>query len=233
MYTDLSIVIINYNTKNVLRDCINSIFHHATDITFEVIVVDNNCSDESREMLMTDFPDVLLIANNTNVGFEKANNKGIGRAAGNNILLLNSDTLLIDSSLGRAISSVSRNKKIGVVGCRVLNHDGSLQYSCFHSPTIISEIVFFTKTIVKDFWDPISYIRFMKYWDHKHIRSVGCISGCFMLVRKEVFEVVGLLDTNDWQDRGYVLKWFGSKEGEAKRAYRRFVKKGNRSRAPP
>src|SRR3989338_8093717 len=96
---DLSVIIVNYNTKDLLKACLDSLINNTNGIEYEVIVVDNSSSDGSGAMLKNEFPEVRIIFNRNNSGFAKANNQGIKAAKGNNILLLNSDTVISDNCL--------------------------------------------------------------------------------------------------------------------------------------
>jgi GT2 family glycosyltransferase len=191
---DLSIIIVSYNTRNILRDCLLSVIKETHTITYEIIVVDNNSHDGSVAMLMQDFPHIKVIANTENAGFARANNQGIKLAKGKYILLLNSDTLVMENCLSKVFEFAQMTPQAGLIGCRVNNQDTSLQYSCWHQPSFFSELIFFTKTILKDFWDPWTYFKFMKYWDHQSIQQVDCLSGCFLWIHREVLDKIGLLD---------------------------------------
>ncbi|MCX5694944.1 MAG: glycosyltransferase family 2 protein [Candidatus Omnitrophica bacterium] len=191
---DLSIIIVNYNTTELTENCINSVILNTHGIEYEIILVDNSSKDGSCAYLKEVFPNIQIIANSGNLGFAKANNQGIRLAKGRNILLLNSDTIVLDDCLKKVLEFAETRHDVGVVGCKILNKDGSLQYSCYHSPGFLSELVFFTKDIIKGFWDPIAYYKYMKYWNHNSIKVVDCISGCFMMIKKEVFSQVEHLD---------------------------------------
>lgn len=193
---DLSIIIVSYNTKILLRQCIDSIRLFSYGFSYEIIIVDNSSQDGSAEMIRSEYPDISLISNIGNMGFAKANNQGIKIAKGNNILLLNSDTILLNNCLKEILSFVNKRHDVGVVGCKVLNNDKTLQYSSYHRPNLLTEVMFYTKEIINGFWDPINYYRNMKYWNHDTIKIVDTISGCFLWIRKEVFDGVGLLDEN-------------------------------------
>ena len=194
MNGELSIVIVSYNTKNILRDCLSSVIKNTRGLDYEIIVIDNASSDGSIEMLKKEFSSTRIIRNKENLGFAKANNQGIRIAKGDNILLLNSDTIVFDNCLYKISEFIKSRSDIGILGCKVLNRDKSLQYSCFHNPTLLTELVFFSKTIIKNFWDPLSYFKHMRYWNHNSLKEVDCLSGCFFWVKKDVFEQVGLLD---------------------------------------
>lgn len=138
---DLSIVIVNWNTCDLLAGCLNSIFATAGDLSLEVWVVDNASHDNSVAMLRTHFPHVHLIENRMNVGFAAANNQAIPQTAGPFILLLNSDTLVQPNALQAIVEFIRAHPRAGIVGANVINADGSPQ-RCFDKfPTLWSESI--------------------------------------------------------------------------------------------
>jgi hypothetical protein len=191
---DLSIIIVNYNTKELTGNCIKSVIKNTQNVYYEIILVDNASKDGSCKYLKELFPSVQIITNSDNLGFAKANNAGIRVAKGKFILLLNSDTVFIENCLPQLLAFLNDTPTAGVVGCKVLNADKTLQGSVYHFPSVLSELMFFTKGIIKDFWEPVTYFYKMRYWDHKQIRQVDCVSGCFFMIKKEVLEEIGLLD---------------------------------------
>jgi len=193
---DISIIVVNYNTKDLLIDCVRSIYAslRANRLKAEIIVVDNASSDASVEVVKNEFSGVRVIENNENHGFARANNQGIMVAKGRYVLLLNSDTIVLNDCLSKVLEFADDTPSAGIVGCKVLNPDHSLQFSCFHQPNFLTELVFFTKTIIKNFWDPITYFKYMKYWKHNSVKEVAWLSGCFLLIRRNVFDLVGLLE---------------------------------------
>jgi hypothetical protein len=196
MKTELSIIIVNYNTKHLLKDCLDSVIRNLTATRSEIIVVDNGSQDGSVEMLRREYPAVNLIVNQDNQGFARANNQGIGIADGEHILLLNSDTIVLDGALEKTLRFAKNRKEAGVIGCRILNPDRTLQLSCFRFHNLLTEILTFTKDIIRNFRDPYTDYMNMRFWDHRLIRQVDCLTGCFFWVKKEVFESVGMLDDN-------------------------------------
>lgn len=129
---DVSIIIVNYNTKELIKNCINSIYKYTNDIEFEIIVSDNGSIDGSIEMLKSEFPNVILIENNANLGFGKANNKGLRIAKGKYIFYLNSDTVLLNNAVKIFYDywEQSPNKnEIGALGCNLLDGDGKITHS--------------------------------------------------------------------------------------------------------
>jgi len=191
---DVSIVIASWNTRDILRDCLVSIGRHAGELAIEVIVVDNASQDGSPDMVRREFPSVRLIANDLNRGFAGANNQGIEVAAGRYVLLLNSDALLLEGSLPEAVRFADANPQAGVIGCRLLNADRSLQPSCFEYPSLSNLALVLSRLPVL-----FPHSRFlakerMTWWPHDTARPVDCVVGAFMLARREAIEKVGGLD---------------------------------------
>ena len=129
---DVSIIIVNYNTRQLIKDCINSIYAQTKDISFEVIVSDNGSTDGSIEMLKQDFPQIILIENNANLGFGAANNKGLAIANGKYIFYLNSDTILLNNAVKYFFDYWEHNgekENLGALGCNLVNKDGEYSHS--------------------------------------------------------------------------------------------------------
>lgn len=190
---DLSIIIINWNTREMLRDCLNSVFDFAPRGTFEVIVVDNASTDGSAAMIRDAFPTIKLIINSYNRGFAAANNQALKIAAGRNLLLLNSDTLIHGSVLQKSSDYLDTHRNVGAMGCRVLNADGSLQHSTSQFPS------FFNLFLQTSGLDRLSFLPALRRyhmldWDRKTARNVETVSGCYLMVRRTVVDAVGLLD---------------------------------------
>ncbi len=191
----LSIIIVNWNVKELLKKCLKSIFGTLVNLDFEVIVVDNNSSDGSVNMIKKKFPAVKLIINNKNVGFSKANNQAIKKSNSPYTLLLNPDTIIHLDALEILANFLDEHKDVAVVGPKVLNEDGSIQHECArHFPTPLSEFFVLTglyKKFPKNKW--FGYYL-MNYWDHNDAREVDCISGSCMMIRKDILDKIGLLD---------------------------------------
>jgi hypothetical protein len=191
---DVTIIIVSWNTREILRHCLRSVYENAGAVDFQVIVVDNASADGSAEMVAKDFPQVQLIANPDNRGFAAANNQGMALARGRYILLLNSDTIVLDKAIEKTAAFAAEHPKAAVVGCRVLNADHTIQNSCFMFPSALNLLLSFTygyKLFPKSrFWGREQ----MTHWDRSDARAVDVISGCFMLVRREAIEQVGRMD---------------------------------------
>lgn len=192
----ISIIIVNYNTCKLLDSCLSSLKHLELEVDSEVLVIDNASQDNSVPMVKNKYPWVKIIPNDSNNGFAKANNQGIKSSAGKYVLLLNSDTVVLEGCLEKILSFMDNNPSAGISGCRILNSDRSLQLSCYHFPNIFSELMIFSKGIIKDFWDPFTYFKNMQYWKHDSIKQVDSLMGAFLCVRNEVFDEIGYLDEN-------------------------------------
>ena len=124
---DLSILIVNYRTPRLILDCLASVYTHTSGITFEVLIVDNQSGDDSQAQILARYPDVRWFDMGYNAGFARANNLAIRHAAGRNVLLLNSDTLLIDNLLARCVRVLDEQPDVAAVGAHQLGADGSLR----------------------------------------------------------------------------------------------------------
>jgi GT2 family glycosyltransferase len=163
-------------------------------VDFEVIVVDNASNDGSVEMVKKDFPQVTLIENLQNHGFAAANNQGINIAKGQYVLLLNSDTVILDKTIQKTVSFADAHPEAAVVGCRVLNPDRTLQPTCFMFPSILNMLLS-TTYLYKLFPKSKFFGRErMTWWDRNDVREVDVVTGCFMLVRQEAIKKVGTMD---------------------------------------
>jgi GT2 family glycosyltransferase len=193
---DISIIIVNWNVKDLLRDALKSIYANTKCITFEVIVVDNDSKDNSVEMIRSEFPEVLLTENKYNAGFTKANNQGMAVASGKNIMFLNPDTELVGNSIKIMNDFMAREKDCGALGCKLLNTDGSLQRSCKTFPTL--ETFVFNALFLDSFF-PKSKIfgkHFMTWWNFDEVKEVDQPMGSALMVKREVIDKVGMFDQN-------------------------------------
>ena len=190
----VSLVIINYNTKEFLGKCLKSIYENTHEISFEVFVVDNNSKDESTKMVKKEFPQVNLIKNEINVGFAKANNQAIRKSSGRYILLLNSDTLVSPNSLNMMKRFMDHHPQAGALGCKLLNPDLTLQPSCREFPSFVT--LLFESTFLDQLFPSNKVIGRYKLssWNHNEIREVDQPMGACLMVRRKTMEEVGLLD---------------------------------------
>ena len=212
---DISIVIISWNAKDFLLDCLESLKTNLPDVSMEIIIVDNASTDGSPEAVEKKYPDIHLIRNDQNYGFANANNIGIKESKGRYICLINSDVKVLSECLTRLYDYIEKNPFIGIIGPRILNSDLSLQCTCRHFPSLWN---IFCSTMALNRLFPNSQIfsdEQMFYFKHDVIRNVDVLSGCFLMVRREAFEHVGYLDDQffmysediDWCKRFWQAGW--------------------------
>lgn len=188
---DLSIVIVSWNTRDILRDCLVTVMDGIGELRVQVIVVDNASDDGSAEMVETDFPEVELVRSPTNTGFAGGNNIGFRRCRGRQVLLLNSDTLVLGDVLERSVTWLDDHPDVGAMGCRVLNPDRTVQSTCFRYPSLLNLLLLTLGLSRFDGWlGRYQYVG----WQRDAEREVEVLTGCFVIVRREVLEQVGELD---------------------------------------
>ncbi|MDI6616054.1 MAG: glycosyltransferase family 2 protein [Syntrophaceae bacterium] len=186
---DITIVIVNWNTRDLLGDCLQSIYETVSDVTFEVIVVDNASGDGSVAMVRDGFPAVRIIENTQNRGFSAANNQAFAVMRGRYALLLNSDTVLTEGAVHELFSFMEGNAKAAMAGGQLLNRDGSRQNSIANYPTLLS---LFMNLPLLEVLFPGRYPS--KRYEHKEPLAVESVIGACMLVRREAMDEVGILD---------------------------------------
>jgi len=178
----LSVIIVNWNTRELLAQCLESLYQ-TIHVPCEVIVVDNASEDGSAEMVRSVFPQVRLIENTENVGFARANNQAIRAGRGKYVLLLNSDTIVQPGALDSIVRFADQHPEAGIVGGRLLNADGSLQPSWNEFPTLLSELM------GRNFRRRRPLVGESAY-------EVDWVGGACLLAQREAIEAVGLLDEN-------------------------------------
>jgi len=186
----LSIVVVNWNTRELLADCLTSVYETAAEPGLEVLVVDNASTDSSAAMVRQRFPQVRLIENETNVGFAKASNQAIRQSKGRYIVLLNSDTEVHPGALETLTQFMDLHPEAGGCGPRLLNTDGSLQPSCH--PMLTPGREFWRLLFLDSLWPRATYPQ--QKWDVGTPRRVEVIKGACFLLRREALEQVGPLD---------------------------------------
>jgi asparagine synthase (glutamine-hydrolysing) len=217
---DLSVVIVNWNTRERLRACLASIERHLGSVEHEVIVVDNASSDGSAEMVAAEFPRTRLIRNAKNVGFGRANNQAMREAAGRWFLLLNSDTELLDGSVASLFSRLNGENGIGMAHCKLVLPDGRLQHSVYRFPSLrlsVVESLGLYKLLPER---TAGSVLLGGYWDQASERDVDWVFGAFMLLPRAVFEQTGGFDEHlfmygedlEWcyriRDQGWRIRYF-------------------------
>ena len=191
---DLSIVIVSWNVKKLLRENLNSIYKNTKKIDFEIFVVDNNSSDNTTEMIESEFPNVRLIKNNTNYGFAKANNQAIMKSSGRYVLLLNPDMRVVKKTLDDVVCWMDKNKGVGVAGCKLVDDSGEIVKHVRRFPSVFDQLMIVLK--VPHLFPSVLDNYLMNDFDYSNESAVDSIRGSFFVIRKEVVESVGLLDEN-------------------------------------
>ena len=191
---DVSIVIVSWNTRDILRECLASLSAETRDVSFEVVVVDNASNDGSPDMVKCEFPEVILLENGENRGFAAANNQGITIARGRYVLLLNSDTIVIDNAIGKTVKYAGQHSDAAVVGCQVWGSRERIQTTCFRFPSVLNVFLQGTGLARAFKYNHFLGREWFLWWQRDSEREVDVIPGMFMLVRKEVIDEVGLMD---------------------------------------
>ncbi len=193
---DVSVIIVNYNTKDLTANCIRFVYASKTIYSFEIILVDNASSDGSIEEIRASFPDVRIIANKENVGFGRANNQAAEIALGRYLYVLNSDTEIEKDVIDKIVCYGDLNQNAGIIGTKVIFPNGQLQENYYKFPSLSSEFIFFTLGIIKSkAWFLFQLNKYKSYPLNEPF-EVDVISGCSMFVRRQVYEEVGLFDIN-------------------------------------
>jgi N-acetylglucosaminyl-diphospho-decaprenol L-rhamnosyltransferase len=192
MSVQVSIIFVNWNSTDYLRECIASIYEWTRSVEFELIVVDNASPDGDIDILTRQFEDLKLIKNPVNIGFGHANNLGFRHSTGKHILFLNPDTRLVSPAIDMMLMHSDTLEDAGIVGCRLLNSDLSVQSSCIQTfPTILNQAL------------DADLLR--RRWPHSRLWGIGplmsdcgapaqveVISGACMMIRRDVFERIGM-----------------------------------------
>jgi GT2 family glycosyltransferase len=185
MTVELSVIIVNYNGKRFLQDCLDSLYRCLDNINFEIVVIDNNSTDDSCNFLQTDFPEVMLIQSSINLGFGKGNNKAVEHANGKYLLLINNDTVVLDP-ISPALDFLKSDKSIGVIGINMLNGDAQYLTAAGNFPNFKNMLrMKYLLQLSGDF----------KTQDFKRDSyDVDWLGGSFLLLKKETYTKIGGFD---------------------------------------
>jgi len=192
---EVSICILNWNGAKLLAGCLQSLrdIRRSNRIRYEVIVLDNGSSDDSVEMVRSQFPDVLLVTNAKNLSIATATNQAIRRGSGRYFLILNNDIVLLDDCLDQMVHFLDQNPRAGIIAGRLLNPDGTTQVNYYPGQlpslgSIIAELLWVSRV-----WGRKAS-RGMTGWDPDKACRMEQVPGACMMVRREVFEQIGLWD---------------------------------------
>jgi GT2 family glycosyltransferase len=211
----LSIIILNYHSVGLVKQCLRGIVLAKPNLDYEVIVVDNASNDNCREVLARDFSEVVYLQLKFNRGYAVGNNAGLKQARGEYLLILNPDIAILPGSLEQLVKFMDEHPKTGLAGPRLVNPDGSLQYSTYNFPYFWLPL--FRRTLL----GKLSFInKWLKHyqmldWDHKNNKTVDWLLGACLIVRAQAMQKVGLLDERyflyvedtDWCRRFWQTGW--------------------------
>jgi len=211
---DISFIIVNWNTKDLLRQCIESLIEQSDHYRSEIIVVDNGSTDGSVQIVENCYREIRLIRNGENLGFSKANNIGIRESNGRYVCIVNSDIKVL-YGIDSMLDFMEQHPDIGVLGPRTLNSDLSLRHNCRKFPNLWNTLCLALS--LHKIWPKSSMFSgtLMTYFPHDEIKNVDVLPGCFLMLRREALEQVGLLDERffiygedkDWCRRFWKSSW--------------------------
>jgi len=203
---DVSIIIVSYNTKDLLRSCVESVIKNITHLKYEIIIVDNNSGDGSKlyiNNIAKKYKNVKCFFMDKNIGFGGANNFGMNKSTGKYILLLNSDILIENNVVERVVQWMNINSGYGVASANLYNPDGSIQGTGGYFPTIFSVFSWmtiqdlpFVDNLIKPFHPMKGNSPFSNRAFYFKERDLDWVTGAFFMMRREVFEKVGGFDTD-------------------------------------
>jgi GT2 family glycosyltransferase len=195
----LSILIVNYNTRELTLQALRSVYASETDYSYEVLLVDNASKDGSAAAIAAEFPQVRLIVNEENAGFARANNQVMKFAQGRYVLLLNSDTEIRKETLQVMLCFMDEHPEVGVSGCKILLPDGTLDKACKRGFPTPSASFYYSFGFSKLFPRVPKFNQYqLGYLGPDEEYPVDCLVGAFMLVRSETIRQVGMLDEDFW-----------------------------------
>ena len=186
----LSIIIINYNTFNLTCKCITSIYEKLNGVAYEIVLIDNASVEFDPRLFTQQFPGIKLITSEINTGFAGGNNLGIAHAFGEYILLLNSDTELINNAPKICLDHLKANPQVGIVTCQLIYPSGTIQFNCRRFRTIrweLLEIFPLYKLLPKAKREALMLHR---YFDHQSFADCDWVWGTFMLFRKDILQLL-------------------------------------------
>jgi hypothetical protein len=195
MNVDVSICIVSYQARDLLRDCLLSIHETVDSLSFEIIIVDNHSNDGTLAMLNDEFPDVRLLVNDYNTGYTRPNNQAMRESKGRYIVLLNPDTLVKPNAFAKVFSFLETHPEIGIVGPKVLNRDGTLQKQCRRSEARPWDTFCYFSGLSRLFPHDKRFAGYlMTYLDEDLTHEAEAVSGSCMMIRRQVIEQIGYQD---------------------------------------
>lgn len=212
---DVSIALVNWNTKELLEQCLDSVYRTDGDLQLEIIVVDNASEDGSPDLVAEKHPDVTLVRNKVNMGFAAGVNIAFKHSTAPYFLLLNTDTIVLEGALQGMAWFMETHADAGAVGCRLVNCDGTLQRSCSRFPSPMTELLdalYLSKLFPKS---RLFGCYSMSWWEFDDVREVDFAGGSCLMVRRQTIQEIGLMDEGyfmyaeeaDWCYRMWQRGW--------------------------
>jgi GT2 family glycosyltransferase len=198
MNTEVSVIIVSWNCREMLAECLRSIQDNLPPDTSEIIVVDNASSDGTAEAIRRAFPYVNLIESGSNVGFAQGNNLGLQASHGNYLCLINPDVIVEPGCIRRLLKYLEEHPDVGMAGPQIVGPDGVVQRSCMRTPTLWNQ---FCRALALDTLTKRSRLfggYLMSDFAHDEPRDVDIINGCFWVLRRGALTDVGLMDPRFW-----------------------------------
>lgn len=196
---DVSVIIVNWNSGKYLEETINSLQEKTIDISYEIILVDNNSNKEDVSYLylenLAQINNVTIIKSDENLGFAKANNRGMEFAKGRNLLILNPDIILHNNVLKILSNFLDNNEEAAMVGPKVLNYDGSFQHTCLRGQPYPKDTLFHIIGLSKKYSNDEKYNKFaLLHLNIDDLNECSGLSGCCMMVKKALYDDIGGMD---------------------------------------
>lgn len=188
---DVSVILVNFNTGHLLEQCIADLRAASQGLRVQVVIVDNGSRDESAALIRERLADCQLVESGGNIGFGRANNLALPHCSGRHLLLLNTDAFVAENALREAVRALDGHADWGIVGLRLVGTDGEQQHSCRAFPTPLN--LFLNQTGLARLLPGVRGVDDPD-WDPSELRECDWVPGCFLLVRREVVEQVGLFD---------------------------------------
>jgi GT2 family glycosyltransferase len=188
----LTVIIVSWNVRDLTLECLRALQRETSGLATQVILVDNASTDGTVDAVRSAFPQVEVLANAVNVGFPVANNQALDRSRGEFVLFLNPDTEVGARSITTCLRELEQNPDIGLVGCKLVLEDGSVQLECARHPYLLRHLL--TEVFYLHMLFPRSRLfghHRMSYWDHEGVRDVEAICGAFMMARADAARAVG------------------------------------------
>jgi len=188
---DITVVIVSYNTADLIEKAIGCLQDSTKMMHVQTIIIDNASRDDSVALIKREYADCELIENTVNVGFGRANNQAIPLIKGQYVLLLNTDAFVSPETLEKTVAYMDAHSECGLLGVKLVGRDGKMQPSCRYFPTPLN--VFLNRSGLNKVFPWVRLVDDLE-WDHASVRECDWVPGCYLLIRREVIDQIGLFD---------------------------------------